>query len=344
MAAEKFSNGAFVFTRISKACIPMLPADLEALARQHGLPLSLIPPYAGDRAIVSRAISATATAVSKQGWLLRPLKQSKHEVSYGVVREVKGEASTKLDYAHTYTLAWSDEGGNGVHITSKGSVPCEVITHADDIYQSLRNRIAAPDWTAAVTDYLINACCAQSMRESGVVYFVPSMALPTLVPLTAFLATVGISLMTCEIEAEALPVVAQAAQEGLADQLDALQTQVAAFDGEQKPSNYKARLEEIVKLRGRALAYQAALGIGVDQATAILAQLETQVQGLLTVRQSTVVHRSSAKSARGTPGSAPVETLAPRGGAPTTLHSLPPLAHIPTLSPSIVTAQGGFSW
>jgi hypothetical protein len=335
MAALKFQRGSFVFYRVQSSCQPMTPLEIEALAAAHGISRAIVPAYSGDRNQVTRAISQTSAHLSKQGWLLRPITQTKTCVQYGVVREVKGQ---KLDYAHTYTLEWSNEGGNGHAITSKGNVPCDIITRVDEAYQAIRGKIVGGDWTESLTAYLVGHCCAQAMREDGRVYFVPAGHMDSLTPLTAFLAAVGISLVLAEIEAEAVPVVQQAASEGLAEQLDALQAQVAQFDGKQKPSNYRERIAEIVALKAKANAYKAALGIGVEQAQAILDALETQVRGMLEIRQSTVVHRSGQKT---TAVQYSTETANIRAE-----DARAALQTIPTLQPSVVTswAQGGFSW
>ena len=84
-------------------------------------------------------------------------------------------------------------------------------------------------------------------------------------------------------------------------------------------------------LRGRAMAYRDALGIGVEQAQSILDTLEAQVQAFLDIRENTVVHRSGAVSAVGTPGSQPVDTLAGVFGG------------IPSAA-AVWTAQPAYSW
>ena len=354
MAADKFSNGAFTFFRTTPLCTPMLPSEIARLAQAHNLPPTCIPVYAGDRAVVSRAIQATSTKVSKQGWLLRPLKQSKHAVSYGIVKEDKDRDATSLDYHHEAGLFWCDENGNGHTIEGQHWIAQE----ADQAYQSLRERIDRPDWTQTISTYLVDTCQAQPLREDGRIWWLAPSYLPRARQLQAFLQDVGIQLVLAEVESEAVTVVRDAAQETLAEQLDALQAQVAQFDGKQKPSNYRERITEIVALKAKANAYKAALGIGVEQAQAMLDQLETQVRGMLDIRQSTVVHRSGRTSASGTPGSQPVDTLAQSFGAtpnpyPYTTrqahHEAGVMAQgdtIPTLQPSVVTswAQPTFSW
>ena len=301
-----YKDGAFVFHRASSACIPMLPSEIERLAAQHNLPASIVPQYAGDRAQVSRAISATTSRAQKQGWQLTSIKTGRHEVVYGISLIERDQTLERVDFTFDARLRWSDEAGNGQYVEGTHQIACDV----DTAYQAIRGRICPGDWTDALTTYLVGECAAFAFREDGRVYWCPSTTMHTLAALGAFLEQVGISLVVCEVESETRTVVQQAAQESLADRLQQLQDEVSNFDGKQKPSNYKRRIEEIVGLRKRATVYAEALQVGVDQAQAILAQLEAQVQTLLDVRENTVVHRSGAVSAVGTPGSVPVDTMA----------------------------------
>jgi len=282
----------------------MDPHSIGVLAARHHLPESIVPQYAGDRAQVSRAITQAKSGLARQGYALTALMTKDHDVRYRI--NLIARENEHADMPYEAQLSWSDEHGNGQ--TTKGTH--QVVQAVDAMYQSIRGKICPADWTATLTAYLLGECYAQPMREDGRIYYLPPQSLPKLAPLTAFLAAVGISLVVCEIEAEAVPVVQQAASEGLAEQLQALQDEVAAFNGKQKPSNYRARIEEITTLRGRALAYRDALGIGVEQAESILDTLESQVQALLDIRESTVVHRSGRVSAVGTPGSGSVDTMA----------------------------------
>lgn len=302
--SQKYANGAFCFYRTSAACVPMTPAEIEPLAQQHNLPASIVPAYAGDRAQVSRAIAQAKTGLANRGHVLTALTTRDHEVVYRI-NAIQRE-DDRGDMPYEARLWWSDEHGNGASIEGTHAVACQV----DAAYQGIRGKVCPGDWTASLTAYLVGECYAQPMREDGRIYYLPVESLGKLAPLSAFLAQVGISLVICEIEAEAVPVVQQAASEGLAEQLQALQDAVAAFDGKQKPSNYRARIGEITQLRARATAYRDALGIGVEQAQAVLDQLEAQVHALLDIRENTVVHRTGAVSAIGAPGSQSVDTLA----------------------------------
>jgi hypothetical protein len=116
--------------------------------------------------------------------------------------------------------------------------------------------------------------------------------LPKLQALHDFLQEIGISLILCEVESESRVVVQQAAQEGLASQLQTLQEEADAFDSTQKPSTYRSRIETYQALRKRATLYRDTLGIGVEQACAVLTVLEQKVQGMLGTREATVIHRN----------------------------------------------------
>ena len=326
--SQKYSNGAFVFYRTGAQCQPMLPSEIERLAVQHHLPASIVPQYAGDRQQVSRAISATASKASKSGWQLTSIKTGRHEVVYGISLIERDQALERVDFTFDARLRWEDEGGNGQYIEGTHQIACE----ANNAYQAIRGRICPGDWTEALTAYLVDECQAFAFREDGRVYWCPQSGMAHLAPLSAFLAQVGITLVVCEVETETRTVVQQAAQESIADKLQALQDDVAAFDGKQKPSNYKRRIEEIVQLRKRATVYAEVLQVGVDQAQAILTQLEAQVSAMLDIRENTVVHRNGVVSATGTPGSHSIDTLAGAFGGTTP-------------SPAAAwAAQPAFSW
>ena len=340
--STKYQNGAFCFTRISNQYTPLTPADIARLAGKHGIDPSICPQYAGDRQQVSRAITHAKAGLKREGWLLTDIKTTQHEVLYGISSIEKDQALERVDHSFVDRVRWTDEGGNGAHIHGSH----HAAQQADTAYQALRGRICAGDWTSTLTDYLLRTCYAQPMRESGVIYWVPPPNVSQLHTLTAFLKDVGISLIICEIEADTMPVIQQAAQEGLADQLAELEAKVAAFSGEEKPSNYKHRLEEFQALRARCLVYRASLGIGVEQAQAMLDSLEAQVSRLLDIRENIVVHRSGKSSAKGEqPGA--VDTMAAVFGEPVTYA---PLGDGPTLSAGgntsggTVWQQAGFNW
>jgi adenylate kinase family enzyme len=287
-----YTNGALAFYRAtSKGAHD--PQTITALALQHGVPASIIPPYAGDRQQVSRAITATGSKVSRQGWLLRPIKQSRAEVCYAIVREDKDQAAERLHHTQESTAEWTCEHGNGAHVTGSHAIAQQIDTE----YQAIRGKILSGDWTGTLTDYLINTCQATAMREDGRIYWIPPQCVAQAHILRAFLAEVGIALVLCEIEAESRETVVQAVHESLAEQLQSLEDQAATFSGDEKPSNYKRRLEEYAALRKRATTYRDALGIGIEQASRVLDRLEEEVGMMLDIRQQTVVHRDGTASA-----------------------------------------------
>lgn len=286
-----YTDGAFCFYRAT-AKSAHDPQTIATLALQHGVPASIIPPYAGDRQQVSRAITATASKGSRQGWLLRPIKQSRTEVCYGIVREEKDQHAERLRHTQESTAEWTAEHGNGAHVT--GSHP--LAQQIDAEYQAIRGKILPGDWTSTLTDYLTTDCQATAMREDGRVYWIPPQCVAQAHVLRDFLAEVGIALVLCEIEAQARATVVQAVQESLAEQLQALEDQAAAFSGDEKPSNYKRRLEEYASLRKRATTYRDSLGIGIEQAQRVLDRLEEEVGMMLDIRQHTVIHRDGGSS------------------------------------------------
>ncbi len=85
MTNKKFASGAFVFTR-ARGLEPRIPEEIVPLAERHGIDPSVIPPYAGDRAAVGRAIQHTSTRIAGETYLLRPIRRSSIEVTYFIVR------------------------------------------------------------------------------------------------------------------------------------------------------------------------------------------------------------------------------------------------------------------
>lgn len=286
-----YTNGAFCFYRATSKNAQD-PYDIARLAGKYGVPESIIPPYAGDRQQVSRAITATVSKVGRQGWLIRPIKQSRAEILYGIVREERDQAGERLEHSQEGIAEWSAESGNGAHVEGNHDIAQQI----DAEYQAIRGKILPGDWTGTLTAYLLGECQAAAMREDGRVYWLPPQTLAKAHNLRSFLAEVGIALVLCEIEAEARETVVQAVSESLADQLQALEDQAAQFSGEEKPSNYKRRLEEYASLRKRATTYRDSLGIGIEQAQRVLDRLESQVSQLLDIREHTVVHRTGLTS------------------------------------------------
>ena len=303
MTTQRYADGAFCFYRTSAACQPMFLSNIERLATRHGISTSMIPAYAGDRAQVSRAILAVSGKIARK-WKLTGIKTGSHEVVHGISAVRIDQQNEKCTFPQEDCLRWSDEGGNGQYIEGQHPVACAVNAE----YQSIKERICPGDWSETLKNYLLDECQAFPFREDGRVYWIPPQTLAKLAPLTAFLADVGISLVVCEVETQARTIVQQAASESLQDKLTALKDEVDAFTGDEKPSNMKRRIGELEKLRRRAQTYQDALGIGVDQAQAVLDTLQGHVERLLGTRQATVVHRNGNRSH---PNGAPSAALAP---------------------------------
>ena len=293
----KYHNGAFAFTRNSASIEPMFPDQIARIAAQFGIRETIIPTYAGDRAIVSRAISTASIALAKQGWWLRPLKQHKTHLVYGIVREEKNQEERRLKHDHEACFEWDIEHDNGMHVTGAHEVAIAV----DQQYQGYRGKIMAPDWTTSIMTYLIVDCHAQAMRDDGRVVWIPPVSLPQVYDLKPFLEAVGITMAVLVVEAEHTVMVQQATIESIAGQLETLKDEVAAFDGTQKPSTYKARIVAYQALRKRATLYRETLGIGVEQAETLLKELEEKVRGLLEIRSKTTIHRDKKAAPSGQP-------------------------------------------
>jgi hypothetical protein len=284
MTNSKFATGAFVFTR-ARGLQPREPDELTPIARKHGIDITVIPTYAGDRTAIGRALSQASAGLAREGFLLRPITRTSTTVIYGIVREQRDEADQKLEHDFEATVSWSAEPDpetvNGDH---------EIARRVADAYRNLRGKVVADDWSSSITAHL-EAHDAARVRGDGRVYWVPPQRLAEVRQFGAFLAEVGIDLILCEIESENRTVVQIVAQESLADQLQTLETEAQSFDGTQKPSTYTRRLEEYQRLRERAVLYRDALGVGAEKAQSVLAELEKKVTAMLEVRSTVVVHR-----------------------------------------------------
>lgn len=279
MDALKFTNGAFSFYVTTDRCQPMDPLDIADLAQRFNVPPSVIPPYAGDRAIVSRAVASVHAHLGRQGFLLRPIRTTKTLVLYGIINESKDEAAERLDHRFDATLKWSIEHDGGLHIVGDH----DIARQAESMYQQLRGKIDKPDWTSVITAYLVHHCDGQPVREDGRVFWIPPQKLLTANTLGSFLGAVGVNLVMCQIESTDTPVAVESAEKGLAAQLADLQTEVAAFDGSERTTTLRARIETFETMRRRATMYKAVLGIGTEQVHTILKELETKVASLLSV-------------------------------------------------------------
>ena len=289
MNTQKFSTGAFVFTR-TRGLEPRNPTDLHPLALQHGIDPAFIPSYPGDRIAIMRAITHASRGLANEGFLLRPIRRTSSEVIYGIVREQKDEATRRLDHDFEDTIAWSAEPDPAV-ITGGH----DVANRVREAYQNLRGKIVADDWSSSITTYLESHDAAR-MRGDGRVYWVPPQRLEEIRKLSSFLSEVGIDLIMCEIEPETRTVVQDVAQVSIDDELDRLQAEATAFDGKQKPTTYSRRLDEYQRLRQRAVLYRDALGVGADKAAQVLDELEQKVSSMLELRKTITVHRDGSVS------------------------------------------------
>ena len=289
MKNRKFATGAFVFTR-TRGLQARDPAYLQPIAAQHFIAPSFIPTYPGDRVAITRAITHASRALSREGFLLRPIRRTSTEVVYGIVQERKDESHQRLDHDFEDTVYWSSEPDPAA-VTGDH----EVAQRVRDAYQQLRGKIVADDWSSSITAYLESHDAAR-MRGDGRVYWVPPQRIEDVRKLGSFLAEVGIDLIMCEIEPEVQTVVADVAQVSIDEDLDRLQEEADAFDGKQKPSTYSRRLDEYQKLRQRAVLYKDALGVGADRAAQVLDELEQKVSSMLELRKNTVIHRDGTIS------------------------------------------------
>lgn len=283
---KKWSNGAFVFVR-AVGLKPYDPQDVRDMATAMGVDENVVPEYAGDRATVARAINACNSGLSRSGWLVRSIKRSHTHVLYGIVREDKNAADETLDHEFESTLEWKKEP-TGDSIEGDHHVAQKINAE----YQRLRGNIIPADWTKTLTSYLTSDCSATGMRDDGRVYWVPPQTLDKVRTLRDFLKSIGIHVVLAEIESEVREVVKEAARESLTEKLTALQAEVEAFDGKQKPSTYAKRIEEAQSLRKQAVLYKEALGVAVDKTVSILDTLELHTERLLDIRESCTISRS----------------------------------------------------
>ena len=280
---KKFANGAFVFTR-ARGLTARTPNEVVPIAQRHGIDPSVIPPYAGDRAAIGRAFARTDTKIAGTQYLLRPIRRTSTEVTYGIVREDKN-GSDHLDHEHEATVTWKaepDPAGIEGHHTIANRVGLA--------YAKLRGRLVSEDWTSCVTSEL-EKLGAVPMRDDGRVHWLPQSSLDQLRKLQGFLSEVGVTMFIAEVEGENRGTVTEIVTESVDDQLHKLEIEVRDFDQTQKPSMFAKRLELYQALRQKALLYQSALGIGAERTTAVLSELEKKVSAMLDVRKGMTVHK-----------------------------------------------------
>jgi len=280
---KKFASGAFVFTR-ARGLTPKTPEDIIPIAERHSINPSVIPEYAGDRAAVGRAIARTDTKIAGDTYLLRPIKRTSTEVTYGIVRENKN-GDDHLDHDHEATVSWRSEPDPSI-IEGDHTIANRIRL----TYSELRGRLVSDDWTATIAKCM-DEIGAVGMRPDGRIWWCPPQSLDYIRRLQGFLAEVGVTLFLAEVESENAGVVTEVVAESVEEQLHKLELEVADFSETQKPSMFAARLDQFQKLRQKALLYQAALGIGAERTEQVLGELERKVSAMLDVRQGLTVHK-----------------------------------------------------
>lgn len=279
MSEKRFESGAFVFTR-ARGVEPRTPEELAPLMSHFGLESDLVPDYAGDRAVVGRAFTAAKAGLNKERRLLRPIKRTSTELVFGVVKETSDVVDQRLDHEFEAVVSWSAEPAPAT-IQGDHPVAQAVATH----YRHLRGKVTADDWSGAITRFLEQQDAIR-VRGDGRVFWVPPQRIENVRRFAAFLAEIGIDLVLCQVESEVRQVAQQIASESLDDQIAHLRSEVAAFDGTQRPSTYARRLRKFQSLRERAILYRDALGVGVQETEALLGELEAKVNSMLDLRTS----------------------------------------------------------
>jgi hypothetical protein len=284
-----YSDGAFCFYRIPKDYVPMLPSDFMSHRYVGGG--YVLPEYSGHRAIAGRAVSSIQTKVRKMGFLLESIKSSKEEMVYGIVSVEKDQYREKLDLQHEDSFRWTEASRcvSGSHLIAQ-MVQLK--------YQELENKILASDWAESITANIENACRGTAMREDGRVYWVPTSGIKECEKLQEFLASVRIQLIICQVESTQVPVVQQAVKETLADQLQKLTEESAAFDGKQKPSTYVNVIAEYRAIKGKILSYQASFDVAGETLNEALTKLEEKAQVFLDTRSKSTLHRDGTETQR----------------------------------------------
>jgi hypothetical protein len=288
-----YKNGAFVFTR-ARGLTPKTPEEIIPIANRHGIDPSVIPTYAGDRAAVGRAIARADTRIAGETYLLRPIRLSSTEVTYGIVRENKN-GDDHLDHDHEATVSWKAEPDSS-RIEGDHTIAARIRLS----YAELRGKLVADDWTSCVTAEL-ERLGAVAMRDDGRVHWLPQISLDEVRRLKGFLAEVGVTVVLAEVESENTGVVTEVVAESVEEQLHKLEIEVQDFDSKQKPSMFARRLEEYQKLRQRALLYQSALGIGAERTEQVLSELEIKVSAMLDIRTGMTVHKDGTVTRKNEP-------------------------------------------
>src|SRR5262245_12452364 len=263
----KFRNGALVLAGVaSKTFRPQAPDVFKSLARGHNVPESIVPAYAGDRAIAGRAIQSHLGTARANGWQVDRLTATPTTLVYAISRIDKDAQRERIEYAQDDTLRWSSEHTNGVCIEGWHQVARDV----DKTYQEMRGLVFAADWTSKIIDYIRGECRGVPIREQGGGYWVPTTSADKLTALRGLLTDVGIALFVAEIEPEDAGHAREAAQRGLSEQIKELLAKVQDFDSTQNASVYKGSLEELSELWATANAYNDAVGIRLAEIQGVM--------------------------------------------------------------------------
>ena len=291
ITSSSYTHGAFIFTR-ARGISAISTEEAITLAAKHGVSEEFVPTYPGDRCAVSRAIdSVKAGLQQKENLALLPIVQRNDEVAWGIIEANKTKLAAGEDPEFIAALRWQAEPDPSI-IQGEHDVAKRVALK----YADLRGKVVADDWTKSITSFFDQHHVAR-VRGDGRIFWAPPQQLEAIRQFRAFISEVGIDLVICEVQGEHTTVVQAVASESLAEQLQKLEAEVAAFDGSQKPSTYTKRLEEYQSLRERAGLYRDALGIGVETAVQVLKDLEVKVQTMLDVRKTVTIHRSGETTA-----------------------------------------------
>lgn len=293
----KFQNGAVTLYAVPRHVTPKTPTELHVLAEKHGVPVKVCPEYAGDRAIVGRVFGAMQGKVERAGWQIKRLETDHPQtIVYSIAGIYKDTERERTDYQHEDAVRWDGTGMNGDHIEGTH----EVARQLDGAYQQMRGLVCATDWTKRIIDYIVGDCGAMAINPRGA-WWVPPAEVPKLLALRAMLAEVGIALIVCEVEPANVGDMREVATSGLHDQLEALREEVRGFDGTQKASVYKTRLEQLRAVRAKALAYEQAVGLKAQEFQAVLDAIDLEVRKHLTVRLETTIKKDGTQEAKGGP-------------------------------------------
>ena len=274
--------GAFVFTVTGGGFEPMFPDEVVELAEQYGFSRNVVPPYAGDRTILSRVLASTSSGLWKEDLLLRPITRTSTEVVYGIVRESRAEHEREIRHEQQGTVSWSAYPDSSV-IKGKHAVALRVAK----MFTDLRGKITHQDWPAIINKFFEKNSAAK-VRDS--VYWIPQSRIDDVTRFKNFLAELGINLMLLGGIGDH-EVVKHIATHNLKNKLEKLQKEIHTFNGTQKPSTYSHRLEDLEKLHEQAKTYQREAGIDLTSLEQEIAELEEKITTMLMQRKKTVFHR-----------------------------------------------------